>query len=369
MLNICQHGTQFVALLVILCASFDWYRQMTRLQPVEIIVGDLSQTKSYSRDFFVADIAGLELEIGVPDNFLRMFWAHCMQLKRSKCDHLILVPYDSIRGLTVQSQICSFKQHGLIGNHVLFVALDRVAYERATSLGMKTLLFQSTKELNEHAKYMCKLVLSIFTLKMDLTCYLVDSDVILLGDFYELWDGNVDLEFASDSAWVLESKNFNIRRNEVNTGLIKMRPTTGIIKLVLNALLSGRGKRRGDQDFINKELHASRRNGAYWTSARYDIIWGVIEPVKAPTGGVLFCQGKESMKQFAKKRGVASPLVAHLNYHVPGKAKGRTTRLLRWKMANGKCPTITWPYWTTEALPSEVTCRGPYVRDFDPWDQ
>ena len=369
MWNIFQLVVQFGALMVILCASYGRHQQMNKLQPVEIIVGDLSRTKSYSRDFFVADISGLDLEIGVPDNFMRSFWDHCMKLKRSKCDHVILIPYDSIRGLTVESQICSFKQHGLVGNHVLFVALDRVAYERANSLGMATLLFESTKELREATKYLCKLVLSIFALKMDLTCYLVDSDVILLGDFYQLWDRNVDLEFASDSAWVVESKNFNIRRNEVNTGLIKMRPTQDIIKLVLNAALSSRGQRRGDQDFINKELRTSERNGAYWTTRRYNIVWGVIEPVKAPTGGVLFCQGKESMKQFAKQSGVASPIVAHLNYHVPGKAKGRTTRLLGWKINNGKCPKITWPYWTTEALPSEVSCRGPYVQEFDPWDQ
>ena len=367
MWNIGQHRAQFVALLVILCASFARSRQITRLQPVEIIVIDLLE--SYSRDFFVAYIAGLDLEIGVPDNFLRMFWAHCMHLKRSKCDHLILVPYDSIRGLTVQSQICSFKQHGLVGNHVLFVALDRVAYERSMSLGMTTLLFESTKELNESEKYMSKLVLSIFALKMDLTCYLVDSDVILLGDFYELWDRNIDLEFASDTPSVVERKNFNITRNGVNTGLIKMRRTKGILKLLLNAALKSRGKPPGEQYFINKELRASQRHGSYWSSVRYNIIWGVIEPVKAPTGGVLFCQGKESIKQVAESSGVASPIVAHLNYHLPGKAKGRTTRLLGWKMANGKCPTITWPYWTTEALPSENSCQGPFVQDFDPWDE
>ena len=334
------------------------------LQPCPL--GELF-TEVFSKALLTKDLLQLTTTFHFSDVFLKQFWERLYRLRLHGENCVILVIYDSIRGLTVETQICSFKQNGLVGKHILFVAFDELSRRRAASLGMNPILFSSNTSLLLHERYWMKLVVSLFVLEMNMTCFLVDSDVIVLGNFSELWDDRWDLEFPSDSDRVLATKDFRLYSHNANTGLVKMKPTQGVIALLKRALRD-RIPCFFDQALVARQLRKSIQFGDGWMTKNSNVTWRILEPLRAPTGGILFCRGKEVLRKLAFENHVVSPVIVHLNWHVPGVARGRTIRLLGWKVKNRRCPRISWPYWSTASLPDELRCVGPHVADVDPED-
>lgn len=327
--------------------------------------------KIYSTELLLEGLNGLDIDLGVSKTFVDTLLRQLLVLKQKGHQHVIFILYDSGRGLTVQTQICSFKQNGLVGENLIFVALDDLSRTRAAELGVETIGFKTTRWfLTKKRKFWLKLLFTLFVLRTDLTCFLLDSDVILLGNFYDLWNDEWDFELASDNMNTFFGKEFEPRSPfQANSGLMKMKPTEGLKRLIGHAALQGRVLGKPDQDLVNHELRKSRKFEKGWIVPDYNVTWNILEPLIAPTGGVLFCRGRERLRKLAIAGNVTSPTIVHLNYHVPGNSKGRTTRLLGWKVQDRKCPNISWPYWTTANFPNELKCVGPYVRDVDPWDK
>lgn len=303
---------------------------------------------------------------GVSSSFIKDFWSLVEEVRGATGQRVVVLEViDAPRGLVVHSQICSFRQRGVSFGNLIFLALDARSFQVMKSLNVTTVLFRSTRAQDVVSKYLMKFVGVYLVSSLGMETWLVDPDVILLGNLESIWfGGEWDFEFGSDAV-ILRRDDFSPKIHDVNTGFVRVRPTEAARLFALEVMRYFLEKRRvDDQTITNELLRNSTSVLGGWCLGRLGLKWCVLEPIKVANGGLLFCAGRESLAEWARSHKIDSPAVVHLNWHAPSAAKARTVRILGWSSRRG-CVNIEWKFWVDPAMQQELQCSGRLVRAVD----
>lgn len=260
----------------------------------------------------------------------------------------------------LKSQLCSLRTFPR--ERFLYVVFDN-ATKTLVELHGKWALLVSQRRYRPVEKHWFKLLVPLIVLAAGADCFVIDSDVIFLGNFSELWSRDWQMEFASDNMYDLRSSDFVFDgQHEVNSGLVKYKASCYVLQFLETVAMSApRLRIYRDQSLLNFALNRSIPWRQGW-KLNEKLNWSVVEPLKAPNGGVVLCRGREKLRSLAQLEGVHAPLAVHLNYHMPPTGKAVTIRLLGWEVTGGKCPSYDWFLWENNSFAATIPCTGVYIR-------
>lgn len=346
-----------------LCLCFEWQVFLLLGAVHCVVAGPTSRVASAWKALeFNSDLILTARQMNLDVSWLGELAVTCRRRLEQGESFLALVVFDETVAVTLAPHVVSLRCSGIRYSDVCFVCFDEPSLSLGVSLNVSCLFVRSSAPLEPTDKYRMRLVAAYAVLQLGLDCYTLDSDLIFLGPFDKIWDGNCDLEMASNSPQVVESSKFSFGSSDPNAGLVKYRcsiHTLGFLRDVIAFSLSHRHV--PDQAVIHSFLKHAVRVGEHWLLRRYYLLIAILEPLKAPTGSVLFCVGRERLRSHAIRMGVSRPLVVHLNWHLIVQAKVRTMRLLGWTGNNWSCSSFTWPFWTCARWPAGLQCAGRHV--------
>lgn len=281
------------------------------------------------------------------------------------CRSSVIVLFDEKVLLTVRTLACSMIQQGLRAKSSLFVCFDLPSLRLARNWSFETVFVESQRALEPFERHKMKLFVPYLCLCAGLTCYLLDSDVVLLDRLDTLWDRQFDIEMASNAPDVVRSCDFSFVRREVNSGLVKYKANFKVIQFLKTVILFSMKKPKlKDQASLNHFLKRAVRQENGFFLREFGVYLGVLEPLRAPTGSALFCVGRVRLRQLARMKNVSRPTAVHLNWHLYVQAKVRTLRLLGW-LVNETCVDIGWNFWLEGDLPTVLRCSKGLVVAYD----
>ena len=319
---------------------------------------------------WLPDLLGLDLTLCLDERF-KLALAEFCRLSLTRDDrYVVVIPFDSSVGVTARAQFCGL-QKAVPRENLLYLCFDSVSENMAREWGMRALKVLSTRPLTRVERHRMKLLVPCVLVSYGLVCYVVDSDVFFLGNFSDIWDYRWDIELSSNAPDVTKPEHFSFRARDLNSGLVRYEPSVRLFHFLREVLaFASRDNCSKDQISLNCFLRQAVRRKGTWALPRFGIRFHILDPLKAPTGSVLLCTGRNRLKRLAQEKGVANPLVVHLNWHMYVQSKIKTMRLLGW-FCNDSCGSFEWPFWTTANFPSELRCGGPnseIVISYDPED-
>ena len=357
-------GHIWAQLLVMLVVYFFVLSRRCQLWVVSAVgecgpTGNLMRIEDLARSW--PDVDRARSALGLGDKLVRSL-VELSVASRENGGFLVTIVADRETGVAVESQLCSFRQCAFPMDNLVYICLDATIALRVCSFGVHYLLLPPLN-LTLTERHSLKLLVPLLVLLTDTMCMVVDSDVIFLDRFDKLWEWTDDMEIASDSPVDVAVGALRIdRQHEVNTGLIRYSPRKPVVRFLVRCLdLALSSRKWRDQAVVNSFLRKARKTGAVWFVPEFGFTFSIIDPVKAPNGGLLFCQGRWKLQELARRRNITSPITVHLNYHLPVLAKVATLNGLGWNLVQGKCPKFKWGYWKSGSWPA-LTCKGRYVR-------
>lgn len=287
----------------------------------------------------------------------------CRGLLAQGVSAIVVVAFDSSVGVTARTMLCSLEQASVLAEQVLCICFDADAVTLTREFNVTGLLWRSSRHLTALERYRVKLVVPLFAMGEGLDCFIVDSDVFFLGNFFSLWNDRWDLELASNAPSVVRVSDFEFGKHQANSGLVKYRCKASTVAFQRDVVgYAFTHPKLKDQEVLHHFLSKAVRKRFNWLVPGYGLAVRVLEPLQAPTGSALLCVGRSGLRELAKRCDVEKPVAVHLNWHVFVEAKLRTLRLLGWLINGSQCVPLTWPFWSVQELPEELVCSGPYIR-------
>jgi hypothetical protein len=199
-----------------------------------------------------------------------------------------------------------------------------------------------------------------FVLRAGLECYLIDSNVVLFGDFLDIWSWILELEFASDDSENFRSKNMI---SLPSSRLVHMAPSElvrsicddivqfSIMQNFGNNLLAG---------FFGIRLAKYRDDAWYIQYGDRLQPFEYVEPWRGPNLGVLLCPSiRRDLCMWARRRSLMRPVAVSLppeKFESQG-GQNQAMRILRLLLEESDCRAFRWSFWRQCDFPFSVVCN------------